>query len=120
MAPNTQAHVPPRTTLVAWPPAWLTSPLPCASERRVSADPIELAADHVPEPVDEASQPLPTTSVSSAGCRRCGSTGWRDVPIHNGRSTRRDCAGCGRFIDFPVWHGRSANLRFLDCEATVA
>jgi hypothetical protein len=36
---------------------------------------------------------------------RCGSTTWRDVAIHGGQSVRRDCAGCGRFIDFPLWHG---------------
>jgi len=39
---------------------------------------------------------------------RCGSTTWRDVPIHDGQSVRRDCAGCGRFIDFPVWYGVAA------------
>ncbi|MBN2024923.1 MAG: hypothetical protein JW809_19255 [Pirellulales bacterium] len=37
---------------------------------------------------------------------RCGSTTWRDVPIHNGQSVRRDCARCGRFLDFPRWYGR--------------
>jgi hypothetical protein len=36
---------------------------------------------------------------------RCGSTQWRDVPIHGGRSIRRDCARCGRFIAFPLWYG---------------
>lgn len=39
---------------------------------------------------------------------RCGSTKWRDVPIHDGRSTRRDCGRCGRFIRFPIWHGKDA------------
>ncbi|MBX3435417.1 MAG: hypothetical protein KF847_19045 [Pirellulales bacterium] len=39
---------------------------------------------------------------------RCGGTAWRDVPIHGGRSTRRDCAGCRRFIGFPVWYGKDA------------
>ncbi len=37
---------------------------------------------------------------------RCGSTAWRDVPIHDGQSVRRDCGRCGRFIDFPVWYGK--------------
>jgi hypothetical protein len=36
---------------------------------------------------------------------RCGSTTWRDVPIHGGQSVRRDCRRCGRFVDFPVWYG---------------
>ena len=37
---------------------------------------------------------------------RCGSTTWRDVPIHGGQSIRRDCGRCGRFLDFPIWHGK--------------
>ncbi|OHB77742.1 MAG: hypothetical protein A2W31_03425 [Planctomycetes bacterium RBG_16_64_10] len=38
-------------------------------------------------------------------CDRCRSTEYRDVSIHGGRSVRRDCAKCGRFLDFPVWYG---------------
>lgn len=38
---------------------------------------------------------------------RCGSTQFRDYVIHDGKSVRRDCAICGRFIAFPVWHGPS-------------
>ena len=38
-------------------------------------------------------------------CDRCRSTEYRDVSIHGGRSVRRDCARCGRFLDFPVWYG---------------
>jgi hypothetical protein len=41
-----------------------------------------------------------------AECPRCRSTGFLDVPIHNGQSVRRDCARCGRFIVFVVWYGR--------------
>ena len=37
-------------------------------------------------------------------CDRCGATEYRDMPIHKGLSTRRDCARCGRFIDFPRWY----------------
>jgi hypothetical protein len=37
---------------------------------------------------------------------RCGGTTWRDVPIHNRQSIRRDCGRCGRFITFTVWYGR--------------
>jgi hypothetical protein len=39
---------------------------------------------------------------------RCGSTTWRDVPIHGGQSIRRECGWCRRFIDFPVWYGKGA------------
>ena len=35
---------------------------------------------------------------------RCGSTTWRDVTIHGGRSVRRDCAKCGRFLVFVIWY----------------
>jgi hypothetical protein len=38
---------------------------------------------------------------------RCGSTVWRDVPIHNGQSVRRDCGRCGRFFAFPIWYGNN-------------
>ena len=47
-----------------------------------------------------ADAPLPTCHC------RCGSTTTVDVTIHNGRSTRRDCARCRRFISFPVWYDR--------------
>lgn len=36
---------------------------------------------------------------------RCGSTRFRCFPIHGGRSVRRDCQKCRRFLDFPVWYG---------------
>jgi hypothetical protein len=45
-------------------------------------------------------------STSGPPCCRCGSARFRDVPIHGGQRTRRDCAECGRFIGFPVWYGR--------------
>jgi len=37
------------------------------------------------------------------GCR-CGGTTWRDVPIHGGRSVRRDCGRCGRFLEWQQWN----------------
>jgi hypothetical protein len=43
--------------------------------------------------------------AKNAVCR-CGSLEWSDVPIHEGRSRRRECAGCGKFIEFAVWYGR--------------
>lgn len=48
------------------------------------------------------------TVLPPAAVCRCGSTKWRDVPIHGGQTIRRDCARCGRFIDFPLWHGNDA------------
>ncbi len=39
-------------------------------------------------------------------CPKCGHERYRDVPIHNGQSTRRDCAYCARTIGFPSWFGQ--------------
>jgi hypothetical protein len=50
----------------------------------------------------QSDPPEPTTPVC-----RCGSTTWRDVRIHEGQTVRRDCDRCRRFLDFPVWHGKS-------------
>lgn len=36
---------------------------------------------------------------------RCGSTKYREFRIHGGKTVRRDCAVCGRFLGFPAWHG---------------
>ncbi|MGD9632736.1 MAG: phage/plasmid primase, P4 family [Pirellulales bacterium] len=41
-------------------------------------------------------------------CPKCGHGETRDVPIHGGESLRRDCARCGRFIDFVTWSTKSA------------
>lgn len=48
---------------------------------------------------------LPKITFTEPLCP-CGSTSSCDVPIHDGQSVRRDCAGCGRFVDFPVWYGK--------------
>ena len=59
-----------------------------------------LAADHSPDIQTVSS----ATGTEVAICR-CGSRAWHDVPIHDGRSTRRDCARWARFIDFSRWYG---------------
>jgi len=56
-----------------------------------------LRAELVPLPMGGSDVPQPVC--------RCGGTTWRDVPIHGGRSVRRDCGRCRRFLDFPVWYG---------------
>ena len=40
-------------------------------------------------------------------CNRCGSEDYHDTPIHGGRSTRRDCAKCRRFMGWPRWYDHS-------------
>jgi len=47
-----------------------------------------------------------TGESSAVPVCHCGSTSWRDVPIHGDQSLRRDCGRCGRFIGFPVWYGK--------------
>jgi hypothetical protein len=59
--------------------------------------------DVAPDP-RVAAQDAPTEPTTSV-CR-CGSTTWRDVPIHDRRSVRRDCVRCERFLDFPIWLGK--------------
>jgi hypothetical protein len=64
-----------------------------------------------PEPVlppPPPTPPPPPAGSAAPRCPQCGSTETRDVPIHGGRSVRRDCTTCGRFLFFPVWHGEPA------------
>ncbi|MBI2826536.1 MAG: hypothetical protein HYX69_17835 [Planctomycetia bacterium] len=61
-------------------------------------------------PVPEAAPalPVPTRDAPARPVKavcRCGSTTWQDVPIHGGRSVRRDCGRCGRFSAFTIWYG---------------
>jgi hypothetical protein len=65
---------------------------------RTSDFDIDSAPDAEPAPIID-----PATTTEQI-CR-CGSTTWRDVPIHDGQSIRRDCGRCGRFIKFPIWYG---------------
>jgi TubC N-terminal docking domain len=64
----------------------------------------ELDADSAP---DAEPAPIIEPGTNSNAVCRCGSTKWRDVPIHDGQSIRRDCGRCGRFIDFAVWYGKN-------------
>lgn len=45
-----------------------------------------------------------------SSCPRCGSTVTKDVPLdhhpHDGKSIRRDCGECGRFVSWPRWNGK--------------
>jgi DNA-directed RNA polymerase subunit RPC12/RpoP len=72
-----------------------------------SADPTDVTewlpgfADRITDP----HRPDDQRDTRVIECSRCGSQRFRDVPIHNGRSVRSDCAQCGRFLAFPVWYG---------------
>jgi len=53
----------------------------------------------------------PQPSASKTLCP-CGSTRYVDTPIHGGKSIRRNCLQCGKFLGFPVWYGqRQEDLR---------
>jgi hypothetical protein len=61
-------------------------------------------------PTPEVVKPDPKESAQAKAVKpacRCGSTTWRDVPIHDRQSVRRDCGRCGRFIEFPIWYGKT-------------
>ena len=66
---------------------------------RASGFDIDSAPDAEPAPIID-----PATTTKTV-CR-CGSTTWRDVPIHGGQSKRRNCGRCRRFIEFPIWYGK--------------
>ena len=40
---------------------------------------------------------------------KCGSTETQAVAIHDGRSTRLDCAKCGRFLRWGTWNPNDEN-----------
>jgi hypothetical protein len=64
----------------------------------------DFSVDNAPE---AGPAPIIDPATNTEQICRCGSTTSRDVPIHDGQSTRRDCGRCGRFIEFPIWHGNA-------------
>lgn len=46
-------------------------------------------------------------------CPRCGNSNTYLAILHTGESLRRDCAICGRFVEFPNWHNREATAKIL-------
>lgn len=77
---------------------------------RLKAHKADLLAMLRPAPDAAPARPAPTCEAPATPTKavcRCGGTTWRDVPIHGGQSIRRDCGRCGRFLDFPVWHGKA-------------
>jgi hypothetical protein len=85
-------------------------------------DPLAIFDDLVRVPLSEPHQPKtpppPRKPKRPDAVCRCGSTRWRDVPIHGGRSIRRDCARCGRFLSFPLWYGRADTVDAVDGNTT--
>jgi hypothetical protein len=48
----------------------------------------------------------PQAKVEPGRCRWCRSDRWVDVPIHEGQSSRRDCARCNKYGGHTVWYGK--------------
>lgn len=91
--------------------------------RAVGPGTLSVLKAHKPEIIEalleqrqlSTSTQIPKSAASSesvdsttAYCPRCQSNHYIDVPIHNGQSTRRDCAKCNRFLGWPLWQGGSS------------
>ncbi len=72
------------------------------AQKLIANKPLVMAA------LRELAAPPPPPPLPAAGpvCRRHPRGGVVDVQIHGGRSVRRDCQQCGRFIDFVLWYGQ--------------
>lgn len=92
-APAAAPSTPPAQELVAKRPAD-PLPAPIAAPPARPAEPAKLADR--PGDVQEA----------DGHCRRCGATRFVDVAMHEGQSSRRTCAGCGRMVGFTRWYGQ--------------
>lgn len=66
-------------------------------------------ADWLTKPnVDEfdAEKSVDSHDPTAPRCDRCHHAEFRDVPIHDGASIRRDCARCRRTAGLPRWYGK--------------
>jgi hypothetical protein len=61
---------------------------------------------------------LAKAETQTEACDCCGSTSFVDVPIHEGRSVRCDCALCHRTAGFPVWYAEGSSAEIGRAELT--
>jgi hypothetical protein len=80
----------------------------------VDAPPGVLTADHI-SLIREHREELLDAMRLQGPCDSCGSTCFRDKPIHSGRSMRRDCAACGKTWGFPVWASEAKRSESMLC-----
>jgi hypothetical protein len=69
---------------------------------------VQDSEDQTAEPPSREESPrlrVSAVNPSPSPCPRCGGQ-TIDVRIHGGRSVRRDCKRCHRFIGFVRWHGK--------------
>ena len=86
----------------------------------------QLFGDPVPRveplPPPPNTENVPTTPASTEPvrervlCPRCENDEATLHIIHDGDSIRRDCARCGRFIDFPVWYDRNTATSYIESQ----
>lgn len=69
-------------------------------------EPVNPAIGNDPSKYVEDSVPISNSADEAIVCKRCDSAEYMDVSIHDGRSLRRDCATCGRFLYFSKWYGQ--------------
>ena len=99
----------PSTSVVPENPLVVSEVHTTEPSERVSTDTLPKFPDKINESESTTlcrlCSPNPAAEPSAAPrCDRCHSAEFVDYSIHNGQSTRRDCARCGRFIDFPRWY----------------
>jgi len=87
-----------------------------AGLRKAEAIWVRDSAEEQTQTLTKTDSPIPghsgeSVNVNAVRCGRCGSSGFRDIPIHQGRSTRRDCQRCGHTAGFPVWDPPSDGQR---------
>ena len=85
--------------------AWITTDQASTSDRPGAVDraPTQSAA-----PAEPAAELRAIEAPAGETCPKCGGRRFVDVPIHGGRSVRRDCAACRAFVRFVVWNGAPA------------
>jgi hypothetical protein len=71
----------------------------------------KLAADVVKHNPKQAANL--TADPRGEPCRRCGFSCSVLTLVHDGKSTRRDCATCGRFAEFTTWNDADASARAM-------
>ena len=87
-----------------WIDGQLWSPPPgplavAAAGQRSTFKPLAGGSGFAPKRVSPEGEP-----AVEATCGRCGAVGhYTDIPVHDGRSVRREC-DCGRVLGFPVWY----------------
>ena len=60
----------------------------------------------LPQPPEPADRPRVVPTLDAPVCPACGSLEYRDTVSNDGQVGRRDCAECGTFIEFTIWHGK--------------